>query len=78
MKSRTPKKTRKSAGRLGAIDRVELLRPYVGKWVVLSRDETKVVAFGDDPKTAMRRVPKDETEGIVLTLVPPANSGMIL
>jgi hypothetical protein len=78
MKSQTPRKTRKSGGRPGVIDRVELLRPYIGKWVVLSGDETKVLAFGDDPKMVMRQIPKDEVEEILLTLVPPANSGMIL
>jgi hypothetical protein len=60
------------------IDRADLLRPYAGRWVVLSRDETKVVAVGDDLKTAICRVPEGKAEGIVLTLVPPVNSGMIL
>lgn len=61
-----------------SVDHANLLRPYVGKWVVLTCDQTRVVASGRDLKEAMRLTPKDEVGDVVVTLVPPENAGMIL
>jgi hypothetical protein len=56
----------------------ELLRPYEGKWVVLSADETRVLSSGLTLDEAVRKVRDICIEDTVITRVVPGNVCMIL
>ena len=61
-----------------SVDRIELLHPFVGKWVMLSPDETKVISSGDSFQEVLQNAKGRYTKENVVTLVPPVNEGMIL
>jgi hypothetical protein len=58
-------------------DRAELLRPLVGKWVILSGDESRVLAYGRTLRAAIRRVKGCRPEDTVVTRVPSAGIVML-
>lgn len=60
------------------VDHADLLRPYVGKWVVLSQDESRVLASGRTLNEATRRVHGVKRECTVVTLVPPDDVVLLL
>jgi CMP-N-acetylneuraminic acid synthetase len=69
---------RESCSTKKIVDRAELLRSHTGQWVVLSFDETRVMASGTDLKEALSRVDQKQTRDVVVTYVPCGNSAMIL
>jgi len=59
-------------------DDTDLLRGYAGKWVVLSRDETEIMAVGANLSEAMRSIVADKVSDVVAKFVPCGATAMVL
>lgn len=56
-----------------AID-LTFLRPHIGKWVALTKDEKKVVASGETLKETVEKVKKKKYKDPIYTKVSPLES----
>lgn len=56
-----------------AVD-LTFLKSYIGKWVALSRDEKKVVAWGDTLKETVKKVQKKKYKDPIYTKASPLES----
>ena len=58
------------------IDLTKLLKPYIGEWVALSHDETRVLGHGKTIDEALAHVKKEE--GRPLLMKVPESPGFVL
>jgi hypothetical protein len=60
------------------VSRIDLLRPFAGKWVILTHDETEVVGSGSSLKEALQGTAENRMEDVVATFVPCMATAMVL